>query len=264
MPAKRRTPGNYVQKIHEDTQRCLAELKSHNERLRLQAAALDSERVRLQQEKLRLQEQLMDAREEVSRRAEEHASLIRRLKNVELENERVAAQFLDIETQNTNLANLYVASYQLRSSLDREQVLAAIREIIINLIGSEDFAIYERAVDSDILILIDSFDGDPRISRQVRAGEGIIGAVAVNGEAHLPAEGNRLPGLTACIPLKVDDTVTGVIAVFELLPQKSNVLESLDHELFDLLAAQAGVALYCSRLHQFNSADKTPASVEVS
>lgn len=250
MTVRRQTPDHYVQKVHDETQRCLAELKSHNERLRLQAAALDSERGRLQQEKLRLHEQLMDAREEISRSHEEHDALIRRLKDVEVENERVAAQFLDIETQNTNLANLYVASYQLRSSLEREQILGAIREIIVNLIGSEEFAVYERIDGADGLILADAFEADVRIARHVRFGEGIIGNVAATGEPYMSDEANRGAGMTACIPLTVGEHVNGAIAVFRLLPQKANALESLDHELLDLLAAQAGVALYCSHLHE--------------
>jgi hypothetical protein len=52
-----------------------------------------------------------------------------------------------IEEQSSNLANLYVASYQLHTSrprrgADRDQ------EIVINLIGSERLAIYERDGDA--------------------------------------------------------------------------------------------------------------------
>ncbi len=253
--------GTYVQKVHDDTQRCLAELKSHNERLRLQVAAVDSDRSRLQQEKLRLQEQLMTAREEISLRLEEHNSLIRRLGEVEVENERVAAQFLDIETQNTNLANLYVASYQLRSSLDREQIMAAIKEIIVNLIGSEDFGIFEWERDSDRLVLVDSFEQAPGMVREARRGDGIIGTVAATGEPYVSSDHrSRLSGMTACIPLKVGEQVTGVIAVYRLLPQKADSLESLDHELFDLLASQAGLALYCATLHQMTAGASSGSS----
>ena len=46
---------------------------------------------------------------------------------VESENERVSEQYFDVETQNTNLANLYVASYSLHGSLDRETVINSIR-----------------------------------------------------------------------------------------------------------------------------------------
>jgi nitrate/nitrite-specific signal transduction histidine kinase len=242
---------SYIQKINDDTRRALAELRSQNERLRLQSAAFESDRNRLRQEKLRLQDQLMTAREERSLRHEEHCALMRRLSDVELENERVATQFLDIETQNTNLANLYVASYQLRSSLKRTEIMAAIKEIVVNLIGSEDFAIFERADEEERLMLVDWFDEPSCPMYEVRFGEGIIGSVAVSGNAYIATdERARLAGMTACIPLKVNDTVVGVIAVFKLLPQKANMIEALDRELFDLLANQAGVALYCTRLHE--------------
>ena len=232
MAGKTDTTESYVQKINDDTRRALAELRSQNERLRLQ-------------------DQLITAREDLSSRMDEHSALIRRLNDVELENERVAAQFLDIETQNTNLANLYVASYQLRSSLKRADVMGAIKEIIVNLIGSEDFAIFEKAAAEDKLVLIDWFDEPSHPLPEVRFGEGIIGTVAQTAEAYIATdERARLAGMTACIPLKVDDSVVGVIAVYTLLPQKSNMIEALDRELFDLLATQAGVSLYCTRLHE--------------
>jgi hypothetical protein len=86
--------------------------------------------------------------------------------------------------------------------------------------------------------------------REVGFGDGIIGTVAATGASHISSdERSRVSGMTACIPLKVGDEVTGVIAVFRLLPQKANALDSLDHELLDLLATQAGVALHCSRLY---------------
>jgi len=243
---------SYVQKVHDETQRVLSELKNQNERLRLQVAAVESERNRLQQDKLRLQGQLIATREELTGRNEEHAALMRRLTEVEIENQRVAAQFLDVETQNTNLANLYVASHQLRSSLKRADVVSVIEEIIVNLIGSEDFSIYEAVKGEERLVLIDSFAArGPHDVDEIRFGEGVIGSVAATGTPYIATgELASRSGITACIPLHIDGALLGVIAIFRLLPQKSNALEALDHELFDLLAAQAGVALYCSRLHE--------------
>jgi GAF domain-containing protein len=244
--------GSYVQKVREDTSRILADLKSQNERLRSSIAALESDRSRLQLDKVRLQEQLMNVREDLSQRIEEHNALVRRLSDVEEENEAVSCRFLDIETQNTNLANLYVAGYQLHGSLDRDHVMGAIREIIINLIGSEDFGIFERS--GDVLNLIGWFEEPSSAWSEVRVGSGIIGEVASTGESYFPAA-NRTPnvGIAACVPLKVDDCVTGVIALFRLLPQKQNALQPVDEELLNLLASQAGIALHCTRLHQDSS-----------
>jgi nitrate/nitrite-specific signal transduction histidine kinase len=254
MSARNENPGgnpggNYVQKVREDTNRALAELKGQNERLRVMAAALESDRARLQGEKLRLQEQLMNVREDLAQRVDEHNTLLRRLSDVQRENESVAGRFVEIETQNTNLANLYVAGYQLHGSLDRRQVLAAIKEIIVNLIGSEDFAIFERDGD-DRLRMIDWFDEPPSMFHEVSFGEGIIGQVAATGEPFVAnGDQGRSIGLAACVPLQVDGRVSGAIAIFRLLPQKHDGLEALDEELLGLLASQAGIALYCTALH---------------
>jgi hypothetical protein len=248
-PDNESTAGGYVQKVREDTNRIFADLKTHNERLRSLVAAIESDRARLQNDKLRLQEQVMNLREDLSQRIDEHNALLRRLSEVEHENESVSCRFLDIETQNANLANLYVAGYQLHGSLDRENVLAAIREIIINLIGSEDFAIFE--VDGDLLRLIGWFEEPPPAPREVRFGAGIIGHVASTGEPFFShSENGRNVGITACIPLKVDGRVTGAIALFRLLPQKQDALQPVDEELLSLLASQAGIALHCTRLHE--------------
>lgn len=242
--------GNYVQKIREDTTRALADLKGQNERLRVMVAALESDRSRLQIEKIRLQEQLMNVREDLAQRVDEHTTLVRRLSDVQRENESAAGRFVEIETQNTNLANLYVAGYQLHGSLDRQQVLASIKEIVINLIGSEDFAVFERDGE-DRLRMIEWFDQPPTVFHEVAIGEGIIGQVAATGQPFISNdERGRSVGMVACVPLQVDGRVTGAIAIFRLLPQKHDGLESLDEELLGLLASQAGIALYCTGLHE--------------
>ena len=241
--------GQYVQKVREDTNRAMAEVMGQNERLRVMVAALESDRARLLVEKIRLQEQLMNVREDLAERIEEHTALLRRLSEVQRENESVAGRFVEIETQNTNLANLYVAGYQLHGSLDRRQVLDAIKEIVINLIGSEDFAIFERDGE-ERLKMIDWFDEPPMMFRQVSFGEGIIGRVAATGEAFVAnGDQGRSVGMAACVPLQVDGRVTGAIAIFRLLPQKHDGLGALDEELLGLLASQAGIALYCTGLH---------------
>ena len=250
MTAPNDTAGQYVQKVREDTNRAMAEVMGQNERLRVMVAALESDRTRLTVEKIRLQEQLMNVREELAQRIDEHSSLVRRLSEVQRENESVASRFVEIENQNTNLANLYVAGYQLHGSLDRRQVLGAIKEIVINLIGSEDFAIFERDGD-DRLRMIDWFDEPPAAFQQVSFGEGIIGRVAATGDAFVAnGDQSRSVGIAACVPLQVDGRVTGAIAIFRLLPQKHDGLGSLDEELLSLLASQAGIALYCTTLHE--------------
>lgn len=240
--------GAYVQKVRDDTNRWLAQLKGDNEKLRRQVVALESERNRAQQEKLRLLEQLVNVREELSSHLEDHSQLIRRLGEAEKESERVSEQFFSLEAQNTNLANLYVAAYQLRSSLDRPTVIDVMKEIIVNMIGSEDFGIFEK--DGSHLDLIGWFDHHkPSGYESVKVGSGVIGHVADTGETYITGPGDATAGMAACIPMKIDDEVVGVIAIFSLLPQKDEIIESLDRELLDLLSSQAGIALRCASLY---------------
>ena len=53
----------------------------------------------------------------------------------------------------------------------------------------------------------------------------------------------------ACIPLKLDGRITGLIVIHRLLGHKI-ALDALDHELFSLLGTHAATALYCTALHQ--------------
>jgi transcriptional regulator with GAF, ATPase, and Fis domain len=258
--------GSYVFKVREDTRRYVQDLLGENEKLRRLVASLESDKSRLISEKMVLQEKLLGLREELDRIYHEQSDLRRQLAEVEAANQHSSRQYFEVEQQNNNLANLYVASYQLHSTLDRGEVLAAIQEIVINLIGSEELAIYELGADGTALRLVGSFGIDPVAYATVPLGSGIIGRTAVSGEIYLsgnPGKGNdfarapREANLTACVPLKLGDQVSGALAVFRLLPQK-NGLEAIDYELFNLLAAHAGTALYLTRLHSDLSRQKAP------
>jgi nitrate/nitrite-specific signal transduction histidine kinase len=246
--------GSYVFKVREDTRRYVQDLLGENEKLRSLVASLESEKSRLLSEKMTLQEKLLALREELDRVVHEQSDLRRQLTEVAAANQRYSHQYGEVEQQNNNLANLYVASYQLHSTLDRGEVLAAIKEIVINLIGSEEIAIYEMSADGASLRLVGSFGIDPVAYATVPLGSGVIGRTAVSGDLYLPgkegdlARAPREAHLTVCVPLKLAEEVYGALAVFRLLPQKKG-LEAIDYELFNLLAAHAGTALYLSRLH---------------
>src|SRR5271169_2555176 len=233
--------GAYVLKVREDTQRYAQELLSDNDRLRGAVAALESER-------LRLLEELESHRRERSR-------LEGTLAQTETQSKHFSDQFVQLEIQNSNLANLYVASYRLHSTLDRKEVLAAVQEIVANLIGCEELGLYEMEADGSRLKLAASFGIDPEAHRHVEVGEGRIGRAARTGAPDVgnkAAEASLRPeeaDLSACVPLKVDGRVTGLLALFRLLPQKTG-FEPVDHELFELLATHAATALYSCGLQE--------------
>lgn len=165
--------------------------------------------------------------------------------------EKLEQRCLEVEQHNSDLTNLYVASNRLHESLDRREVLAAIQEIVINLVGSEELAVFEVSEDGSSLELVDSFGVEKGKFDKIPLGSGSIGQVAAKGEPVLGGENasDGEQGLTACVPLMLGKQAVGAVAVFRLLPQKPG-LQPLDRDLLDLLRAQAGLALYCTRLVQ--------------
>src|SRR5712691_8434984 len=74
----------------------------------------------------------------------ENERLRTRLGALEEENNYYASRYTEIEHQNNNLAALYVASYQLHSTLDFREVIHIVQEILLNLVGAKSFAIVLR------------------------------------------------------------------------------------------------------------------------
>lgn len=266
----------YVDRVVEETQRYAHELLAENDRLRLLVSSLERERahlaeragllqgierenlalqgllVSIEREKQRLQEQLTTLREEAERRASEQSRLHEELSAIAERSLRFSRQLVQIERQNSNLANLYVASYQLHSTVDREELLGRIQEILANLVGSEQIAVFETTDDGRRLAPLCTNGVEPARFHDLVVGKGLIGGAVARGELLLANGGSDEPAdvdLTACIPLKLGERVIGAIAIFRLLPQKQGLGE-LDRELFDLLATHAATALYCASLHR--------------
>jgi hypothetical protein len=261
--------GAYVRRVTQETQRYAEEMLAENHNLRLQLAAFESERGRiveqneflkqraqaLEHEKSALETRLVEACRVIERRQVEQQQLEERVARIAAEGDRFAQQYRDLEAQNTNLANLYVASYQLHGTLDREEVLSIIQQIVANLVGCEEVAIFEWNEAQKALCLAASTGLDRDTYATIPSGRGVIGRCAESGETWIVGEdapdrprSAEEAALSACVPLKLDGRISGAIALFRLLPQKSGI-EALDRELFDLLATHAATALYCTTLH---------------
>jgi myosin heavy subunit len=267
----------YVRRVSEQLHQYARTLLTENEQLRVAVESLRSERERLkeeasavqgvwrendalkehlrqaEEERERLRGQLEQARHALDTYQRERAQLSNRLDVVDQDNRRFMDQFVALEQQNSNLANLYVASYRLHETLDQREVIAALEEILVNLVGTEELAIYGLNRQARTLSLLASHGIQAEAYRDVAVGEGWIGRVVESGTTFIRQHGEPAPiareeHLTACVPLKIGARVTGAIAVFRLLPQKPG-LEDVDQEIFDLLAAQAATALYCTCLH---------------
>ncbi|MDX2091351.1 MAG: GAF domain-containing protein [Kofleriaceae bacterium] len=152
-----------------------------------------------------------------------------------------------LQRENAQLANLYVSSYRLYQSLVPTDVVDVIQEIVINLVGSEEFAVYELASRDDVLALLGSFGLDPEAVHTELSALPAPAREAIEKNQVVTFSAAR-DGVLACVPLRRGDRVTGAIVIYSLLEHKPG-LERLDHELFELLATHAAPALHCSRLN---------------
>jgi nitrate/nitrite-specific signal transduction histidine kinase len=228
------------------------EILRDNQRLRYRVAALENDQSPApgaEIEKLRQQ---------IVQLTEETRALRLKYREVEQENKDFASRYVEIEQQNSNLANLYVASYQLHSTLEFREVIQVLQEIIINLIGAEAFALLLLDEGTNELKSIawegsDILPGIDTISAPLT--DGLLGDVARSGVSHYGNDPKATPSLQeplAVLPLKIKDTVIGVIIIYKLLEHKES-FNALDYELFSLLAFHAATAIFSSRLYSLSA-----------
>jgi transcriptional regulator with GAF, ATPase, and Fis domain len=178
--------------------------------------------------------------------------ILARIRQVEEENHDFAQRYLEVELENNNLASLYIASYQLHSTLDFQEVLQIIVEIVINLIGAEEFAILLLDDRASMLQPAAAEGLDLQTLPRIAIGDGIVGKAVQTGESYFveqfDANGGDLQHPLVCIPLKIKDDPIGVLVISKLLVQKTS-FAPVDYELFTMLAAHAATAIFASRLY---------------
>ncbi|MFZ0964498.1 MAG: GAF domain-containing protein [Terriglobia bacterium] len=185
---------------------------------------------------------------------EDRNRLEQEIRELKAEQQRFLECHVGLEEQNSTLTTLYVACQRLHSNLDRAEVLLAAREIITNLVGCEEYALF-CTVPTGLLRCVDSFGIDPEECEKFCLSTEILWRVLQTGEPFLSHRdsASRRTGvearISACIPLKLGSTVTGAIALFRFLPQKPG-LQKLDEELFQLLENHLALALHCTELHE--------------
>ncbi len=230
------------------------ELLKENEKLRFKIVQLDEDLKAARRagsaDYKTMDRELMRRVEELEKERED---ILRKVQAVEAENKDFAQRYVEVEEENNNLANLYIASYQLHSTLDFNEVLQVILEININLIGAEIFGVLLLDEKMKTLKAVATEGVDQGKFPVIMLGQGAIGKVAKTGENFfkevLPSDARINPlDPAVCIPLKIKDTIIGVIVIYKLLQQKQS-FTPLDHELFTLLAGHAATAIFSSKMY---------------
>jgi len=225
------------------------ELIRENERLRREMARYEGQQLAASDEHAweKLRRELLARIESLEG---ERTETLERLRAVEDENRHFTERYIEIEEENNNLASLYVASFQLHSTLHLQEVLQIIVEIVINLIGAEVFAIYVLDEKTNALSPVASEGALLGEFPVYRLGQGMVGEAVASGETACVEGGEeREPGQPiVAIPLRVQERPIGAISIQRLLQQKEG-FSPLDHELFTLLAGHAATAIFAARLY---------------
>jgi len=131
----------------------------------------------------------------------------------------------------------FVLLDRLHASLQVGEVLTAIQEALINLVGSEDFALFVRDDESGRFERLLAIGARAGAIQPFATGEGVLGQAAAGGRI-----GYGVP--VASVPLRSGRGAGAValVAIAGLLPQKP-VLTAQDQALLELLSRHGGLAL---------------------
>jgi GAF domain-containing protein len=185
------------------------------------------------------------------------AELEERLHTAEGDVKELATRLVDSEHQAGRLMNLYVATYQLHSTLDPDEVQQTIAEIASNLLGAKSFVLLLARDDEPAacdVALAEGVAGDERWQGVYRGGHEAIDATLADGVLRLGEPGRERTGepgageLVAAVPLRVQHQVVGALVVLRLLDHKP-ILRPEDRDLLDLLSAHAASAIFAARLY---------------
>jgi nitrate/nitrite-specific signal transduction histidine kinase len=258
MSDERKTPfgrrGEEFLAIFQRGAQFTKELMQENQRLRRDLGALQDREHFAAQDDVEWDKLRQELLVRIESLEGENTDLRERLRSIEAENRQFAERYLEIEEENNNLANLYVASFQLHSTLDPGEVVKAIIEIVINLIGADVFCVYVANDKTRKLEPVASEGEAPSAFPVIPFGDGMVGRSLGKGETacrDIPAEApapSSGEDPVVSIPLSVQDKPVGAIAIYSLLQQKDG-FSPLDHELFTLLAGHAATAIFASQLY---------------
>jgi hypothetical protein len=174
------------------------------------------------------------------------------------------ARIVELLDQNNSLIQLTVASQVLSAALHREDVLAAIDEVVVNMIGSEEFVIFDVGADGHSLKIarlrgMDASSPRLRLASTALRHSMHLGKTVVANVERASADGAD-GGLTAAVPLKIDRQVIGIVAIFRLLEQKAG-LDTTDRDLFEILSRQAAMALHSTACGSLRPTVRPPRRV---
>ena len=192
---------------------------------------------RIQMDNIKLKSQLHSLQESLEFSRSERATLESQLKSLQGGTRDAEAQIVELSKQCRELRALLACAMRLLAAGSREGTFHAVQDIVANVIGSEEIALFEMNTEGTALCPSAWCGANIPEGTSVAVGEGWVGQVALTGTAFTsPGNGS---GMAACIPLRASEKIIGVLAIYSLLPQKWQ-LEPWDIAVLKLLECEAG------------------------
>ncbi len=146
------------------------------------------------------------------------------------------------EERYQTLLTLRVVAQEMHESQARGDLLGVISQTVINVIGCEDFAVFDSVgvgaasrfevamsmgIDPPQLQALEQAlnRGQARLGQLARAGSMVVAGAGPTPLASID------PRLTACVPLCGATGVVGGLLMYQLLPQKRGQLTGRDHQI---------------------------------
>ncbi len=187
------------------------------------------------------------------------ADIEQRLADVESDRSALSEQLAARERQISQLMNLYVATYQLHSTLDVGEVKATIGEIATNVLGAEHYALLFWKPDGSAceIALHQGLEEDASYKDGLYSGgDAAVDATLSDGVMRMgPIDGSSA---LAVVPLTVQAQTMGALVINKLLDHRPP-FGGEDREVLDLLAAHAASALVAAG--SYSNADRKVKSL---
>jgi hypothetical protein len=248
-PPERARVETFVQQFFHKGAQLTEELLTENEHLRRLHLHLETENAQLRTQ-LASDHAMRDLLRKIKQLEKEKNDLLSHVHEAELQSTRFGARFHELEEELSKLANVYVASYQLHSTLRLPLVVKHLKELLQQLVGAQRYAVFMADPSNKHLVLVASEGVDERKLARITLGADDVAApfaervfltgVARITEGQLTKSNDREPA--AVLPLHFDDRVVGVIVIHTVFPQKQS-FGPVDFELFKMLGAHAASAL---------------------
>lgn len=158
-------------------------------------------------------------------------------------------QGTSFRVDSTNDVRMRAARQRLAESTCQSDAIDALREIVTNLLGSEEIGLFQIDGRTYDIRALWSFGIEAKKCDLLRAiGDAGLQRV-MRGECHVGPSFEQGPGPDkrdrAFVPIRVAGHTTAVLAILRLLPQK-NGFDNSDMQLLSLLSEEAGKALFGS------------------